>query len=747
MPLALLAGWICLWTAASAPVPGTPAGIVPSEAAIAGGHEAAPHPGAVACWVFLRDRGSERTAALATAGAGEDPLTLADEEILAAARSLSPAAWARRSRGGAAGLPDLHDLPLHEPYVAEIARLGRLRCRSRWLNAVSVWLTPEARERAAALPFVSAVKRVAGAARAAFGPDRDEEGRPLEALLSVERRPAAGAHLPRTYTPDWRARLTYGPSRGQLSEIAVPPVHGLGYSGNGVRLMMIDTGFYKDHDAFHGADILAEWDFVFGDGETQNEPEDWPWQHHHGTGAWSVAGGFAPGRLVGPAFGASFLLAKTEDPLSETRVEEDYYVAALEWGDSLGVDITSASLNYLCFDGGFCYSVADRDGDTAVITVAVDVAASRGILCVNSLGNYGCAARTTMGTPADADSMLACGAVDSLNVIASFSSCGPTFDGRTKPEVVARGVQTYMAGAGIPDAYGPGSGTSFSTPLVAGAAALLMEAHPEWSAMDVRRALLETADRAAAPDQRRGWGRIDVRAALDWGPVLFPRPFSLCRPAEGASIDGRAPEFAWRRSAAADGASPVSYSVEIFRADEIPPPGSRRADACHGLSGWSVPAGADTLLALPFDLPPGESYLWRVVAEDAAGRRRISRDTRALRIPLGGAAEAASPSASRRAGPRMRIATAANPFRGALRFRVETESAPLPGSAMDAAWALYDALGRRVASGGMALDAGGFRAAWGGTDGGGRPLPPGVYHLEARVGHVVARDTVVRLGQ
>lgn len=706
---------------------------LPGLCARAGAAEAPAEPQ----WVFFVDHGPGSAAPATAPAAALDPA-----QVLRIARAYPPATWARRSQSGIAPLPDLHDLALHEPYVQEVAALGRLRCRSRWLNAVSVELTPAARLRAARLPCVAAVRPVAAFAPSGLGPMIDASGEPLERLLAAERRLAQPDLPARGFVPVWTSALTYGPSYGQLYEIAVPRVHALGYSGNGVRLMMIDTGFRKDHDAFHYARVRAEWDFVFGDGDTQNEAGDWPWQHNHGTGTWSVAGGFAPGNLVGPAFGATFLLAKTENPLSETRVEEDDDVAALEWGDSLGVNVTSASLNYVCFDDGFCYQTADKNGDTAVITIALDIAAARGILCVNSLGNYGCAARSTLGTPADADSMLAVGAVDSFNVIASFSSCGPTYDGRTKPEVVARGVYDYMAGAAETDMYGPGSGTSFSTPLVAGAAVLLMEAHPEWSAMQVRRALMETADRAGSPGDRYGWGRINTAAALSRTAVCYPRPFSLIAPGSQADDaqppSGPRPVFTWHASVDPDGSAALAYTLEIRDASASPVEPDGAALALSG-EGWSVAAGADTSLALPFALAPARVYGWRVIAQDEAGNRRASREEFALRI-AGGSAGMDGPEAA--APVSLRLLPDANPFRGALRVRIDA-AAPLAETPV---WAIYDAAGRRMAGGRAAGAGASFTAVWDGTGARGITVHPGIYYLEVRVGARVARETLVRLG-
>jgi hypothetical protein len=596
-----------------------------------------------------------------------------------------------------------------EPYARAVEALGRPRHRSRWLNAVSVELAPEGLDRARRLPFVTDVRPVAVARAASLGPAFDARGRPLETTLASwqGRAPGPGRRDP---------ALNYGPALGQLSEIGVPALHELGFTANRVRLMMLDTGFRKDHAAFAHTRPLGEWDFVFEDGDVQNEPEDSPYQHNHGTGCWGTAGGYAPGNLIGPAFGATFVLAKTEDTRSETRAEEDNYVAALEWADTLGVAITSASLTYLGFDDGFRYGFEDKDGDTAVITRAVDIAAARGILCFNSQGNYGCEVGS-LGTPADADSVVAAGAVDSLNVIAWFSACGPTYDGRHKPEVVARGVRTVWADANGPDSYGVASGTSLSAPLVSGAAALLMEAHPEWSAMETRQALMESADRAGAPDDQYGWGRIDATAALFRTPLLYPMPYSLVAPADSAEVAVYRPTFSWRATRDPDQGDPIAYTLwiqEVGHAGEI----------------LSLPVGADTVFTLPFPLVREVSYLWNVTAEDLQGLRRVSRETRLLRVlPDAQTVEAPQPPPAP-----LGLACAPNPFAGWVGFRVE-------GAALAPRWTVYDAQGRRVASGVAAPSGDGFAGAWDGRS----PAGPGVYFLEVRVGPRCLRETLVRL--
>jgi len=282
-----------------------------------------------------------------------------------------------------------------------------------------------------------------------------------------------------------------------------------------VIVAMLDTGYRKTHQAFAAAfsesRVIAEYDFIFDDFDTQNEAEDWTNQHTHGTYTWSTLGGQAAGTLYGPAYKASFLLAKTEDVRSETSVEEDNWVEALEWADGYGADVISSSLGYSDW-----YSYSDFDGATAITSIAASTAAGLGIVVCNSMGNNGPGAGT-LSAPADAFDIVACGAVDAAGFIASFSSRGPTADGRMKPEVSAQGVNTYCASSSSNTAFTTASGTSLSTPIVGGAAALLLSANPYLTPLQVRSALMQTSSKASSPDNTYGWGIVDVLKAFNWG--------------------------------------------------------------------------------------------------------------------------------------------------------------------------------------------------------------------------------------
>jgi subtilisin family serine protease len=237
----------------------------------------------------------------------------------------------------------------------------------------------------------------------------------------------------------------------------------------------------------------------------------------HGTAVLSTIGGYAPGELVGPAFAASYILAKTENTDSETPVEEDNWAAAAEWAESLGAEVLTTSLGYLVFDSGTGYGYEDMDGATAVSTLAAQRAVELGVVVLSSAGNSGQhpdPARNTLGAPADGTYVISVGAVDEAGERVSFSSVGPTADGRIKPDLMARGQGVLVASSFTVSAYRTANGTSFACPLVAGVAALVLQAHPDYSVSEVVEVLRSTASRAATPDNVYGWGIPDAPAAI-----------------------------------------------------------------------------------------------------------------------------------------------------------------------------------------------------------------------------------------
>lgn len=450
---------------------------------------AAPAPAdtAIKAWIYFKDKGSD------------DPAVL-KRTALETREALSSRAIQRRAKTrGAADPVDFEDLPVFAAYIDAVRPfITNMRTESRWFNAVSVEAAPESLPRIAALDCVRAVDVVRGFKR-------------NEPPALLETSTAAPAALPPSILPP--LKTIYGPSYRQIEQIRVRSLHEMGLTGRGVLVCMMDVGFRKTHEAFRSANIVAERDFVMKDNDVQRDwtnPADY--SDAHGTATWSLLGGYAPGKIIGPAFGADFLLAKTEDDRSETPIEEDYWAAAIEWAEGYGADVVSSSLGYTDW-----YQFKDMDGKTAVTTKAANRATALGVVVVNAAGNDRHDAWGHIIAPADGFDIIAVGAVDANGNLASFSSPGPTADGRIKPEVCAMGVRTIVAasGAATGDAYYQwGSGTSYATPLVAGAVALLLEAHPAWTPALVRSAMMNTAHNASTPNNDYGWGIINAAAAV-----------------------------------------------------------------------------------------------------------------------------------------------------------------------------------------------------------------------------------------
>ena len=438
-------------------------------------------PGPSAWWVFLTDRGSGYEA-----------------RIEAFRDSLDPASLDRRLEAGLPCGADSFDLEPWPRYVGEIESIlgpGRVRTRSRFLNAVSVDASESEARELLLLPFVSGIRPV-----------------------------ATSVYEP----PDSSFRAAGGMSDSQLEQAGVALLLERGWTGSGITVGILDTGFDLEHPALASVDVIAQYDFINDDGYTGWEPGDPGGQAAHGTATLSVAGGLEPGVFSGAAPGASFALAKTEDISGEYQGEEDYWIEGLEWLDLQGASLVSSSLGYIDW-----YSYSDMDGNTALTTIAADLAASRGMPVVNAIGNEG-PADGTLIAPADGDSVFAVGGVDALGSPASFASRGPTWDGRIKPDFCARAVGVIVAQDGG-TGYHPANGTSFAAPMVSGAAALLLEAHPEWTSMDALEALRATASQASSPDCALGWGVIDAAAAFMYRSVT-----GLVRRSDtGAPIPGR----------------------------------------------------------------------------------------------------------------------------------------------------------------------------------------------------------------
>ncbi len=464
------------------------------------------------CWITFRDRGPS------------SGLTTADPKSLGIS---DRALWRRSKVLPPDRLIDDFDFPPEHSYLDRLRSEGIvIRSTSRWLNAVSAEVTTTQRASIINLPFVLSVTPVPVFFK------QQQVAQPLQGPM-LKKEAGTG--------------IDYGESYGQLNALKVPDVHARGITGSGIIIGVLDDGFnsHKTHPALKNLKIVAEYDFVQRDSNTSRAPGEYSSQGNHGASTLSEIGGFFNGRLVGAAYGASFILAKTEIDSVEIQLEEDLYVEALEWMERLGVDITSSSLGYCDW-----YTWPDMNGKTPITSRAARIAASKGVLVVTAMGNTsGATVRRTDGqlalnAPADADSILAVGATFLDGPLASFSLTGPTYDGRTKPEVVTPGVNDFAV-SGDSDYTQFFTGTSAATPLAAGVAALVLSANPTLTPMQLRARLLSTTQQyndgsartQSYPNNYYGWGLLNASAAvgLQGGGEVpaqfvlqnnFPNPFN-----------------------------------------------------------------------------------------------------------------------------------------------------------------------------------------------------------------------------
>ena len=392
-------------------------------------------------------------------------------------------------RPGPAPETSRHNAPVAPTYLRELRALGVTPIvHSRWLHAVSARLSAPQRTSVRAQPFVRGLHPVATGAS-----------------------PSAGAGSAAARAAPMDGQLPLGGSAAHLSRInAVAPL-ARGLTGHGVRVGFLDAHFRGlRHPAF--AHLRAH-DRMLG---LRNFAEGRQ-GGNHGAGVASVAVGYAPGTLIGPAHGAQVLGASTEYTSFERNVEEDYFVAGLEWLHRRGADVVNVSIGYNTFDEGQdSYTTDDLDGDTGITTRAVDRAAQLGMTVVVSAGNSGCALPDScwyyVNTPADADSVITVGAVTPDSSLATFSSRGPTADGRIKPDVVVPG--TKVVAAWDDGGYARVGGTSFASPQVTGIVAQMLQVNPTLSPTEVRHLLRRTASQADRPDNRKGWGVVNADAAI-----------------------------------------------------------------------------------------------------------------------------------------------------------------------------------------------------------------------------------------
>ena len=473
------------------------------------------------------------------------------------------------------------DRPLNTAYIQHIQHYGIIvRTQSKWLNAITAEVTERQIRWLEEQPFVTRVQSVRHLVR-----------------------PPASVTAPEV---DDGAKITaqdidYGASFQQLSSIKVTVLHQLGFRGNGIRIGILDSGFnFQEHPAFAELRVLATRDFINGDDVVSDQTaqpvtgdETGTKQNWHGTRVLSLLAAQANGIMVGAAPEAEYILAKVEDLVDELPVEEDRWIAGLEWADSLGAQVINSSLGYTIWDDGSGYTYSDLDGHTAPASIVAGLAAQRGIVVVNAAGNDGDNSWNYVSVPADAEDVITVGSVNVFDLeIDRSSSRGPTPDGRIKPDVVAPGADVVVAHVG--GGYGRGRGTSLATPLVAGTCALLLEVNPGWSPFDVAQALRETAQDLgdAGPDTTYGFGLVNAEVAsrlsvnipeVSAGRTPFPNPLKF-------SVTGGTLYFPLALSAQ----DVVAVQIYELSGNKVAELSGRRLEAGYyagpeGALRWSVP--------------------------------------------------------------------------------------------------------------------------------------------------------------
>ncbi len=382
------------------------------------------------------------------------------------------------------------DLPVNPDYVAQVKATGaKTFFTSRWWNGVLVETNAATLTTINSLPFVKESVMVAPGTKLMGG-----------RTTKIKQRKNSTAEQP--------------VNQLQLQQIGIDEMHASGNKGEEISIAIFDSGFQGVNISVPFADLFSEnrvkqtINFVTNTTGVYQTDD-------HGTEVLSVMGAYSPGSYTGGAYKADYFLYLTEDVSSEYRIEEYNWAFAAERADSAGVDIINSSLGYYEFDdSSMDYQTSDLDGQTTIVTQTARKAIERGIIVVCSAGNEGSGSWKLVTPPSDAPGILAVGSINGAGILSTFSSRGPTADGRTKPDVVALGSGTSVIKAS--GALGTASGTSLSSPLIASLAAGVWQAFPTLSAEDVVEAILNSASQAQAPDNLVGYGIPHFRAIVNY---------------------------------------------------------------------------------------------------------------------------------------------------------------------------------------------------------------------------------------
>lgn len=386
------------------------------------------------------------------------------------------------------------DVPVSTTYISQIENATGITvmAKSKWLNCVHVRGNLTDIQALTSFSFVQNIKYANHSLNAKM--TSTSSSQVVEDKLDVQ------------------INYNYGNSSNQIQMLNGDLLHQQDFTGQGKIIAVLDSGFIGVDTATPFQNLQTN-NQILGGYNFPDGNSNYYTRHNHGTMVLSTMGGFADGQLVGTAPGAQYYLFITEDINSENPVEESYWVEGAELADYYGADIINSSLGYGAYDNpAYTYTYAMRNGQVGFASRGASMAFQKGIICVISAGNEGTTSEPHIGIPADAENILTVGAVNSTEVIASFSSIGNTADGRVKPDVCAKGVSATISTT--TGSISTASGTSFSSPIMAGMVACLWSAAPSLTAAEIIQIVKESADQYANPDIYRGYGVPDFQVAL-----------------------------------------------------------------------------------------------------------------------------------------------------------------------------------------------------------------------------------------
>ncbi len=414
---------------------------------------------------------------------------------------LSPRSVERRTKYNIS--TDSTDLPVITRYIDSVLKTGTVTLlgKSRWLNAIIIQTNDDnAITKINSFPFVKSLSDVALRRNHSTDNDKFQKNQTNNKVNISSRTEQLLADT-----------FNYGSSVNQIKIHKGEFLHNIGARGQGMLMAFFDAGFfgYLSNPFFDSTrarnQISATWDFVQNN-ESVNE------DHPHGMQCFSTVASYKPGTFVGSCPEANYFLLRTEDAPTEQIIEEYNWALGAEYADSAGVDVISSSLGYSTFDNPvFNHTYADLNGQTTIISKMADMAAKKGMLVVISAGNGGDDPWKYITAPADADSVLTVGSVNSSGAISAFSSYGPTSDGQIKPDVVSVGDGTIIST--VNGTIGNGYGTSFSAPNIAGLATCLWQLFPEFNNMKIITTLRKASDKFNVPDSQYGYGLPNMKLA------------------------------------------------------------------------------------------------------------------------------------------------------------------------------------------------------------------------------------------